>query len=47
LSFMVLVKQVKHLLGIHLKILHDELPKLRVIITGSSSVDMATNWGSQ
>jgi predicted AAA+ superfamily ATPase len=29
-------------LGIHLKILHDELPSLRVIVTGSSSLGLAT-----
>ena len=29
-------------LGIHLKILHDELPLLRVIVTGSSSLGLAT-----
>ncbi len=32
-------------LGIHLKILHDELPSLRVIVTGSSSFDLATKLG--
>lgn len=32
-------------LGIHLKILHDELPLLRVIVTGSSSFDLATKLG--
>lgn len=29
-------------LGIHLKILHDEIPELRIIVTGSSSFDLAT-----
>ncbi|MEN8202303.1 MAG: ATP-binding protein [Bacteroidota bacterium] len=29
-------------LGIHLKILHDELPSLRVVVTGSSSFGLAT-----
>ncbi|MFC2090507.1 ATP-binding protein, partial [Bacteroidota bacterium] len=29
-------------LGIHLKILHDELPSLRVVVSGSSSFDLAT-----
>lgn len=29
-------------LGIHLKILHDEVPDLRIIVTGSSSFDLAT-----
>ena len=32
-------------LGIHLKILHDELPSLRVVVTGSSSFDLATKIG--
>jgi predicted AAA+ superfamily ATPase len=32
-------------LGIHLKILYDELPSLRVIVTGSSSFDLATKLG--
>ncbi|RLD51970.1 MAG: AAA family ATPase [Bacteroidetes bacterium] len=32
-------------LGIHLKILHDELPSLRVVVTGSSSFDLATKLG--
>ena len=29
-------------LGIHLKILHDEMPSLRIIVTGSSSFNLAT-----
>jgi len=29
-------------LGIHLKILHDEVPDLRIVVTGSSSFDLAT-----
>jgi predicted AAA+ superfamily ATPase len=29
-------------LGIHLKILHDEMPTLRIVVTGSSSFDLAT-----
>ena len=32
-------------LGIHLKILHDEIPSLRVVVTGSSSFDLATKLG--
>jgi len=32
-------------LGIHLKILHDELPSLRIVVTGSSSFDLATKIG--
>lgn len=32
-------------LGIHLKILHDELPSLRIVVTGSSSFDLATKTG--
>ncbi len=32
-------------LGIHLKILHDELPSLRIVVTGSSSFDLATKLG--
>ncbi len=32
-------------LGIHLKILHDEIPSLRVVVTGSSSFDLATKIG--
>ena len=32
-------------LGIHLKILHDELPALRVVVTGSPSFDLATKIG--
>jgi len=32
-------------LGIHLKILHDELPFLRIVVTGSSSFDLATKLG--
>jgi len=32
-------------LGIHLKILHDELPSLRVVVTGSSSFDLSTKLG--
>lgn len=32
-------------LGIHLKILHDETPSLRIVVTGSSSFDLATKLG--
>ena len=32
-------------IGIHLKILHDELPSLRILVTGSSSFDLATKLG--
>lgn len=32
-------------LGIHLKILHDEMPSLRIVVTGSSSFDLATKLG--
>jgi predicted AAA+ superfamily ATPase len=32
-------------LGIHLKILNDELPSLRIVVTGSSSFDLATKLG--
>lgn len=32
-------------IGIHLKILHDELPDLRILVTGSSSFDLATKLG--
>ena len=32
-------------IGIHLKILHDELPSLRILVTGSSSFDLAAKLG--
>ena len=32
-------------LGIYLKILHDELPSLRIVVSGSSSFDLTTKLG--